>query len=185
MYHSQLPKGKTLAAVSLHCSSPPCPLLATGKAKGTAMLSTHRLTLPGAFQWPCSRQGKRSHSDWNRWVLLKKSGWLPLINRVVCWSVWFPVLPTVSVLGRAGELASEQLTQGSKFHSWRTLRATGTRRGLELEADTCILPAWYLLMAGSLNEWEVRASTTLPCQLQFYRWLLSTMFKTRVQVLKL
>lgn len=109
---------------------------------------------------------------------LVQEKWLPLINRVVCWSVWFPALPTVNMLGRAGELGAQQPMQGSKFHSWRITRATTTRRGLVVEAEACILLFGTYWCQDLWNEWEVLASTALPCQLQFYRWLLSTMSKS-------
>lgn len=91
--------------------------------------------------------------------------------------MWFPVLLTVSVLSRAGELASEQPMQGSQFHRWRMTRAMRTRRGgsggRHLPSASSVLP-------------DVRVSGTsgklvllqLPCQLQFYRWLLATMLQS-------
>lgn len=90
--------------VSLLCS-PACLVLATGKESFHA-LNTHRLTLPAAFQWPCSRQEK---PYWLIPLGLVEEKWLTSFDHQSGVLIRFPVLLTTSVLGKAGELASGSL----------------------------------------------------------------------------
>lgn len=97
--------------VSLLCS-PTCLVLATGKAKRASMIST--LT-DSRCQQPSSglALGRRRLIP----LGLVEEKWLTSFDHQSSVLIRFPVLLTTSVLSKAGELASEQPMQGSKFHS--------------------------------------------------------------------
>lgn len=148
---------------------PPCPVLATGKAKGTPC-SLHRLTLP-ASSFPVALlsagEGVVTNTAGSCWRRVVDFLWSPewctdQCDFLFCW-LWACWAEQESWL-----LSSPCREANSTGGEWRE---QWELEEVEVEADTFLLPARYFLMSGSLGRvgrrgfynYRVSCSSTGDC----------------------